>query len=51
VKIRVIRDCSSFWSFEHSGFDIVSNFVLRISDFFFSAVSAIFLSPRDAVNP
>jgi hypothetical protein len=31
-------------------FDIVSDFVLRISNFFFSAVSAIFLSLGDAVN-
>jgi len=49
---------SLFWSFEHSHFEFVSDscpeqrrrIVLRISNFFFSAVSATFLSLGDAVN-
>ena len=43
MRIRAIRDSLSFCPFEHSGFDIVWDFVLRISNFFLSMSSA---SPR-----
>jgi hypothetical protein len=38
VLIRVIRDSFSFRPFEHSHFEFVSDFVLRISSFTTSVV-------------
>jgi hypothetical protein len=38
-KSVTIRDSFSFWSFDHSDFEFVSDFVLSISNFFFSLFS------------